>query len=279
MYYVTRLILREVDVREVDVKLIRLISTACTQLEASAPMTRVCGPEKAGGIEIFAGFVQKKKKIRMELEMKNISAPHEISDLAIQLNKNAFGLSPASQQIVCNPPVPPGGVGLAYCELVTTPNMLAPVQPGQPASPQIQVAIKNMHLGSVFYFAVALNLECLFSPDGAMERSAFIESWKSIDDRNELYSTVSDLPRDSTDIEFVQQKFQAHNIFFIARRPVPNAEGQEVVYFSMRTVTGMEFLTELTFKQGVNACKVCLKTENPSYGLLAKASIERLLRS
>jgi AP-1 complex subunit beta-1 len=153
------------------------------------------------------------------------------------------------------------------------------VQPGQPASPQIQVAIKNMHSGSVFYFAVGLNLECLFTSDGAMERSAFIESWKSIDDRNELYGTVSDLPRDLTDIDFVQQKFQAHNIFFIARRPVPNAEGQEVVYFSMRTVTGLEFLTELTFKQGVNACKVCLKTENSSYGLLAKAAIERLLRS
>jgi AP-1 complex subunit beta-1 len=242
-------------------------------------MVRVCGPEKSGGIEIYAGFVQKRKKIRMEMEVNNISAPNEIASLAIQLNKNSFGLSPASQQIVCNPPIPPGGSGLTFCELVTTPNMLAAVPSGQPASPQIQVAIKNMATGSVFYFAANFNLEALFSPDGAMERSVFIESWKSIDDRNELYGTVSDLPRDSTDIDFIQQKFLAHNIFFIARRPVPNAEGQEVVYFSMRTLTGLEFLAELTFKQGVNACKVCLKTENSSYGLLAKAAIERLLRS
>lgn len=157
--------------------------------------------------------------------------------------------------------------------------MLAPIPSGQPASPQIQVAIKNMQTGTVFYFAANFNFEALFSPDGAMERSSFIESWKSIDDRNELYGTVSDLPRDSADIDHVQQKFQAYNIFFIARRPVPNAEGQEVVYFSMRTVTGLEFLAELTFKQGVNACKVCLKTENSAYGLLAKAALERLLRS
>lgn len=135
-----------------------------------------------------------------------------------------------------------------------------------------------MQTGSVFYFAVNLNLEALFSADGKMERSAFIESWKSIDDRNELYATVSDLPRESCNIESVQSLFETYNIFFIARRPVPNAEGQEVVYFSMRTVTGMDFLAELTFKKGVNACKVCLKTENSSYGVLAKTALESLLR-
>jgi AP-1 complex subunit beta-1 len=59
---------------------------------------------------------------------------------------------------------------------------------------------------------------------------------------------------------------------------VPGAEGQEVSYFSMKTVTGMEFLAELTFKQGVNACKVCLKTEQTAYGLLAKQALESLLK-
>lgn len=247
--------------------------------EPKAPMSKVCGPEKSGGLEIYAGFVQIRKKIRMDMELRNVNSTHEIGSLAIQLNKNAFGLSPASQQIVCNPAIPIGGSGSATCELITTPNMLAPVPSGQPASPQIQVAIKNMMSGNVFYFAANFNFEALFSPDGAMERSSFIESWKSIDDRNELYNTVTDLPRESVDIDMVQQKFQMHNIFFIARRPVPNAEGQEVVYFSMRTVTGLEFLAELTFKQGLTACKVCLKTESPSYGLLAKAALERLLRS
>lgn len=241
-------------------------------------MTRVSGPEKSGGIEVFAGFVQIQKKIRMELELNNVSSGQDINALAIQLNKNSFGLSPATQQIVCSPPIGPGKKGETHIDLVTTPNMLAPVPAGQPASPQVQVAIKNMTSGNVFYFAVNFNLEALFSPDGKMDRSAFIESWKSIDDQNELYGTVSDLPRDSCDIESVQQKFEANNIFFIARRPVPNAEGQEVVYFSMRTVTGMDFLAELTFKKGVNACKVCLKTESSSYGLLAKTALESLLR-
>jgi len=245
--------------------------------EPKAPMNKVVGPEKSNGIEVYAGFRQVNGSIRLEMELTNVGAPADINGLAIQLNKNAFGLSPSSQQVMCNPPVPTGGTGSATVELVVTPSMLTPMPAGQNANPQVQVAIKNMATGSVFYFGVIFNLEALFSPDGTMERSAFIESWKSIDDRNEIYGTVSDLPPASVDIDTIIQKFKAYNAFFIARRPVPNAEGQEVVYFNMRTVTSMEFLAELTFKQGINACKICLKTENAAYGPLAKAAIESML--
>ena len=242
-------------------------------------MNKVVGPEKSNGIEVHAGFRQLDGTIRLEMEFNNISSPADIQALAIQLNKNAFGLSPASQQIVCNPPIKPGSSGKAAVELVVTPSMLAPQPSGQPAVPQVQVAIKNMQTGTVFYFAVNFNLEALFSSEGTMERSSFIESWKSIDDRNELYGTVSDLPPASVDIDTVINKFKANHVFFIARRPVPNAEGQEVVYFSMRTMTNVDFLAELTFKQGVNACKICLKTENSAYGALAKQALESLLRN
>jgi len=246
--------------------------------ETKAPMNKVCSAEKSDGIEIYAGFRQLNGVIRMDMHLENVNSSSDIQGLAIQLNKNSFGLSPTSQQIVCNPPIATGSSGSATIELVVTPNMLAPQSGNQPASPQVQIAIKNMQTGNVFYFAVDFNLEALFSQDGTMERSAFIESWKSIDDRNEVYGTVSDVPPENLDIDTVINKFKANNIFFIARRPVPNAEGQEVVYFFMRTISQMEFLAELTFKQGITACKICLKTENSPYGLLAKQSIEYLLR-
>merc|ERR1712232_1286839 len=125
------------------------------------------------------------------------------SNLAIQLNKNAFGLSPVSQQIT----------------------------------------LKNMATSNIFYFAVNFNLEALLSPNGTMDRTTFIDTWKNIDDQNELYGTISDLPVSSLDIDQVQAKLQSNNIFFIARR---NAmEGQEVAYFSMKTMTGLDFLAEL----------------------------------
>ena len=87
-----------------------------------------------------------------------------------------------------------------------------------------------------------------------------------------------DLPASSTDIDKVTEKLRAYNIFFVARRAVPNAVGQEVAYFAMKTVTGMEFLAELTFKQGINACKICVKTDTTAYGGLAKTAVESLLR-
>eukprot|EP00536_Pseudo-nitzschia_multiseries_P008364 jgi/Psemu1/66488/estExt_Genemark1.C_2110019 len=254
-------------------------AVAGSKFETKAPMNKVCGPEKSGGIEMYAGFRQVNGSIRMEMQINNVSSSADVKALAIQLNKNAFGLSPSTQSIVCNPPIPVGGSGSATVELVVTPNMVAPPQPGQQASPQVQVAIKNMQTGTVFYFAVNCNLEALFSPDGTIERAAFIEAWKSIDDRNELYGTVGDLPPASMDIDTVINMFKANNIFFIARRPVPNAEGQEVVYFYARTFTQMAFMAELTFKQGVTACKICVRTESTGYGLHAKNAMEALLRN
>ncbi len=216
----------------------------------------------------------------MELEFFNVSSPMPISNIAIQLNKNAFGLSPVSQQIIINPAITPGLSGRTSLELNVVPNMIAPITQGQPASAQVQVAIKNMTTGNVFYFACNFNLEALFTPDGEMDRASFINSWKAIDDRKELYSTVGDLSRPGSDelIIDIQNKFRTYNIFFIARRPVPNAEGQEVVYFSMKTASEMVFLAELTFKKGVNAAKVCLKTEHVSFGIHARIAIERLLK-
>jgi AP-1 complex subunit beta-1 len=249
------------------------------QLTPTAPMSRVCGPDKSGGLEVYAGFVHLQQKIRMEMEIQNVSSQTDVGSFAVQLNKNAFGLNPATQQMICSPPVSIGQKGRTFVELVHAPQMMAPPSaPGQPIAPQIQVAIKNMTTGTVFYFAVTMNFEAMFGVDGKMDRTTFIELWKSIDDRNELYGTVTDLPKDSCTIDRVTEKFQAYHIYFIARRPVPNTDGQEVVYFSMRTIAGMDFLAELTFKQGVNACKVCLKTEHASYGLLAKTAIESLLR-
>ena len=247
--------------------------------EPPARMSKVCAPEKSGGIELWAGFRQAGGSVVLELDVRNVSSNVPVSNLAIQLNKNSFGLSPANQQIVCNPPIPLGGSGRHSVELAVNPNMLAQVPAGQPASPQIQVALKNITTGLVFYFAANFALEALFSADGALERATFIESWKSIDDKKELYGTVSDLPPASTDIDQVAAKFKFHRIFLIARRPVPNAEGQEVAYFSMRTTTGMVFMAELTFKKGVNAAKVCIKTENVAYGVQAKVTLEALLRS
>jgi hypothetical protein len=63
------------------------------------------------------------------MELSNVASPADIQGMAIQLNKNSFGLSPLSQQVICNPPIPVGGNDKAAVELIVTPAMLAHVPP------------------------------------------------------------------------------------------------------------------------------------------------------
>jgi len=243
-------------------------------------MSKVCAAEKSGGIDINAGFCQVNSSVVMELEFQNVSSDTPVSNLAIQLNKNAFSLSPANQQIVCQPPIGQGSSGKSSVNLLISPSMLAPLPAGQASvSPQVQIAIKNMVTNNVFYFALNFNMEAMFTSDGGMERTAFIETWKNIDDRKELYSTVQDLAPSSSGLDNVRSKFHMYNVFFVASRSVAQQEGQEVAYFSMKTLSGMEFLAEITFKRGVNACKICVKTESTAYGVVAKSALENLLRN
>ena len=93
----------------------------------------------------------------------------------------------------------------------------------------------------------------------------------------EVNTTVSDLP--NANIDVVTQKLVAHNVFFIARRPIPGKEGQEVVYFSIKTLTAIQFLLELTFKAGIPVCKVCVKTQSQPYAELAKAAVEMIIKT
>jgi len=237
--------------------------------------TKVGTPDKCGGLEVFVGFSNVGGVPTLHMDVNN-QGQTPVNTLAIQLNKNAFALAPTNQQLVFNPPVMPGSSGGVTCALAVNPNLQAPVTPGQPAPPVVQAAIKNMANGSVFYFAANFALEAMFGTDGEIEKGAFIASWRSIADTNELYSTVGDLS--TSDVDAVVAKLAAHNIFFVARRPVPNAPGQEVAYFSCKTLSGLAFLCEVTFKQGLNAVKLCVKSENMSYMGLAKEAIERCVR-
>lgn len=74
-------------------------------------MVKVCPAEKSNGIDIYAGFRQVNGDVVMEFEFQSISCETPVSNLAIQLNKNSFGLSPVNQQVICNPPVRIGSSG------------------------------------------------------------------------------------------------------------------------------------------------------------------------
>ena len=62
------------------------------------------------------------------------------------------------------------------------------------AGVNVQIALKNADTGAVFYLAAPCPLDAGPSHDRQMDGS-FIARWKAIDDANESYATVADLPR------------------------------------------------------------------------------------
>ena len=90
-----------------------------------------------------------------------------------------------------------------------------------------------------------------------------------------MFCVFIDLP--STNVEVIKSKLTTKNIAFVAQRDVPGQEGQIVLYFSCKTVTNVSFLVELKFKQGLNVCKVTVKSPNKALSDLCKATVAKLI--
>lgn len=252
-------------------------TTASTSSAASqVPKPVVCPPDQSQGIEIRGVVTQRAPgEPVLDLEFKNMVA-FPLTALAVKFNLNTFGLTPKDPQIVFPSPVPLNGSAPFTVPLACVPQMVAQ---GQAPSLQLQIAIKNMGTQAVFYFAMPISLDALLAPSGQIDKANFINAWKSIDDSMEVSSVVQDVPNPSADA--VTQRFASKNILFIARRPSPGAPGQESAYFSAVTLTSppIHFLLELTFRQGLNAIKVAIKTQNAAYAPLMGSAVASVLKS
>merc|ERR1711890_189536 len=89
-----------------------------------------------------------------------------MTGIAIQLNKNSFGLVPASPLQVPTPLNP----GASHdCNLPLNTN--GPVQRMEPLT-NIQVAVKNNL--DVFYFAYVIPMNVFYTEDGQMDKRVFL---------------------------------------------------------------------------------------------------------
>ena len=89
-----------------------------------------------------------------------------------------------------------------------------------PVSPAIHVAVKNNV--DVFYFLAECPLNVFFSPDGALEKSAYLAAWKDIPNESERVQQLA--PLVTADSNALTDLMQRHNIFLIAKRRVNDNE-------------------------------------------------------
>lgn len=246
--------------------------------EPSAPSSAVSTVKKlslvsaeAGhGVFISGAMTVTGGTISLVLDVGNTLAT-PVNALAIQFNKNTFGLTPKSAQIALPVAIANGSV----CEFTLPLTAGAQFVNPQEFTLTIQAAIKNIATGSVFYFSVPVSLECLFVAGADMDLAAFATGWKGIDDSLDASVVVNDLP--SVDVEVIKSKLSVHNIAFVSKRDVPGQAGQVAAYFSCKTISNATFLVELKFKQGMNICKVTVKSPNRSLSELCKSTVARLI--
>ncbi|KAG8382206.1 hypothetical protein BUALT_Bualt05G0052600 [Buddleja alternifolia] len=217
------------------------------------------------GLQISAQLIRKDGQIFYSMLFEN-NSQIPLDGFMIQFNKNSFGLAAAGPLQV--PQLQPGTSASTLLPMVLFQNM----SPGPPTT-LLQVAVKN-NQQPVWYFSDKIPLLVFFTEDGRMERSTFLETWKSLPDSNEISKDFPGIVVNS--IEATLDKLSQSNMFFIAKRKNAN---QDVLYLSAKIPRGIPFLIELTAAIGIPGLKCAIKTPSPEMGPLFFEAIELLLKS
>jgi len=232
------------------------------QPSVSSPVPKeiVLPADRGNGMQISGAFIRRDGQTYLDLTFTNqTGAP--MSGLAIQFNKNSFGLAPAQPQV---PVIMPGQSADSLLVIGTHPNMLNP--PNTPVSNAMQIAIKN-NVG-VYYFQMICPLHALFTPL-QLSREDYISMWKSIPE--EHFRDVSNLATSNADA--IQRKLESKGFVYVARR---NVQAQDFLYFGAK-VNDSLLLLELNISP--SGCKTCCKTRNAEFLPLFEQSVASILAS
>ncbi|XP_042227943.1 AP-1 complex subunit beta-1-like isoform X3 [Homarus americanus] len=223
-----------------------IFGIASSSAPVYSPPKQVLLPANRGkGMEITGTFTRKAGAVSMDMTIHN-KAMQPITGFAIQLNKNSFGITPASPLNVPAPLAPNQSIDVSLA-LTTS----GPVQRMDPLT-NLQVAIKNSV--DVFYFATVMPMHIFFSEDGAMDKRVFLSTWKDIPSQNEVQFNIENV---NLTADGISNKLQSSNIFTIAKR---NVEGQDMLYQSIKLTNGIWVLTELKVQPGNTTIVLSLKS-------------------
>ncbi|CAM6092286.1 unnamed protein product [Calypogeia fissa] len=233
---------------------------------AGPPLPVVLSAQAGQGLQIGGQLIRRDGQIFYSLKFDN-NTQGPLDGFMIQFNKNSFGLASAGPLQV--PILQPGASTSTLLPMVLFQN----VAPGPPNS-VLQVAVKN-NQQPVWYFTDKIPLQALFVEDGQMERSTFLETWKSLPDSHEV---SKDLPNAViTSVDATLERLSKTNLFFIARR-IQKDTNQDVLYLSGKVPPSVPFLVELTTAVGYPNVKCAVKTPSPEMAPLFFEAIETLLR-
>lgn len=235
---------------------------------AGAPLPVLLQASQGQGLQIRGRVVRAAGgQVVYSLVFEN-GSPVPLDGFMIQFNKNAFGLMPPSGALPV-PTIPPGQSAPLQLPLALFQNVAPP-----PLSSVLQIAVKN-NQQPVWYFNDRLPLPSLFTEDGKMDRSLFLETWKSLPDANEVQHDYPTLQLGGVD-EAVE-RLAPHNLFYIAKRHLKDTN-QEVLYLSAKVPPDSPLLVELTFISRALGVRCAVKTPQLELAPLFFEAVEGLLQ-
>jgi hypothetical protein len=230
-----------------------------------------------GGLEISGAVVRTADGTpALALRFVNRGGGGDALDgLQLQLNKNAVGLTLASPLALPHALAPGGPHADALLHLAPPPAG-APPHLAPPHAPHaLQAAVKSPRSPppGVFYFAVPLLAEALFTPAGAdVDASALASAWRALPDQPPK-SSPSALVRDAAD---ATARLGAAHVHVRHARPLP--DGGLTLYAGATLPPGpTPVVVEITCRPGVPGARIAAKSASSDAAALTVDAVERLL--
>eukprot|EP01105_Mastigella_eilhardi_P011217 TRINITY_DN2595_c0_g1_i1.p1 TRINITY_DN2595_c0_g1~~TRINITY_DN2595_c0_g1_i1.p1 ORF type:complete len:899 (-),score=327.34 TRINITY_DN2595_c0_g1_i1:108-2804(-) len=222
--------------------------------------------ENGAGMELRGAFMRRQGQLFLDMTVSNRASQVPISQVAVQFNKNSFGVAPAQQPILQAPLYANQTADLQLPCACAGPSTPAPY------STTIQVAVKN-NSGQIYYFAMNLPLQCALVEQGMVDQSSYLQAWRAIPDNTEL---VREVPVGSCDLGVLTGKLRAANMFEVARLKMNN---NDILYMSCRTIgAGHVVLMEVTVRPGATSCTVALRSTEVAILPLVGAALATVLK-
>lgn len=226
--------------------------------------TTVLSGDKCSGLSIRTRVARRNGLVSLDMYLDN-NSDKALTQWAIKFNDNFVGVEPA--QSLTPGTVQPG---------TSKPYPLALAESKQPNNNNIgivQVAIKT-ELG-VFYWNQSFTAAVLFTEDGRLTDTQFLQLWKQLPDSNEQSAVVNNTT--INDAQQCKSRLESRNVFVVATRTTNKTTNAQAVYASCRYKQSFILIEVKLDGQLCMDSSVAVKSEAPLYNNTIIHAITQLL--
>jgi len=218
--------------------------------------------DKGKGLQVSATYTRENGVPYFNLRFDNKTG-RPLSQFAFKFDKNQMGFVPTGGAIKV-PTIPDQSFGESKMPLAGT-------GPTAPASTNGVVRMAMKTEISVFYFQDRIPPHILFSEEGQIGQSDFLQMWQSLPDDSEQSISVHD--RLYAEVAQIKERLGSKGVFYIASRKV---QARNVTYFSLSFKSQIILLEITTTDSG---CKGCAKGKDAALSKIALDEVGVLLRT